>query len=120
MIIPLLFAAFTGALAPSSVVAARPSSGVSAPAKATASQGASPRGSRKTNPFGNLFGAKPTPRSSPPAQQAQWSSAQKRTVVCGMTVLPADPTIDPKIRVSAPRSGVRFTIRSVQPPVCQK
>jgi hypothetical protein len=60
MIIPLLFAAFTGALAPSSVVAARPSSGVSAPAKATASQGASPRGSRKTNPFGNLFGAKPT------------------------------------------------------------
>jgi hypothetical protein len=120
MIIPLLFAAFTGAVAPSPVLAARPSPGVSAPAKAPASQVSSPRGGQQTNPFASLFGAKPTPGASTPAQQSQWSSAQKPAVVCGMTVLPADPTIDPRIRVTAFRSGIRFTIRSVRPPVCQK
>jgi hypothetical protein len=112
MIIPLLVAAFTGALAPPPFVAAQGSAGVAAVAQA---------GTPKpdNNPFGKLFGAQPTPKGLPPAQQTR-QSARKPTVVCGMILFPADPAVDPKIHVNLAASGTRFTMRSVSPPVCQK
>jgi hypothetical protein len=50
---------------------------------------------------------KPAPDSSP-----------RPKVVCGMTMIPADPNIDPKMP-AAPRSdGTNYTIRAVEPPIC--
>jgi hypothetical protein len=40
------------------------------------------------------------------------------TVVCGMTVIPADPSIDPGIRFTPPKDTTTFTIRAVQPELC--
>ena len=40
-------------------------------------------------------------------------------VVCGMTMIPADPSIDRRMRVVRPRTpDVRHTIRELQPPIC--
>jgi len=41
------------------------------------------------------------------------------TVVCGMTVIPADPTVDPKSIKKIPEDKkYRFTMRSVPPGIC--
>ncbi len=40
-------------------------------------------------------------------------------VVCGMVLIPADPDIDPGMRVSPPQTDdTRYTIRAVKPPMC--
>ena len=54
---------------------------------------------------------------APPA--AALKSAPKPKVTCGMTVVPADPTIDPKMRVAPPDTGVTFTLRVVPPTICR-
>jgi hypothetical protein len=41
---------------------------------------------------------------------------EKPRVVCGMTVIPADPTIDAAMRHAVPKpDGVQFTLRMVEP-----
>ena len=41
-------------------------------------------------------------------------------LACGLTLVPADPKVDARMmRVPAPDSGVTFTLRSVQPPICK-
>jgi len=43
------------------------------------------------------------------------------TVVCGMTVIPADPTVDPKSIKKVPEDKKRtFTMRSVPPGICTR
>lgn len=72
--------------------------------------------------YGKLF--EPTnPRSSsgsispvPPARRA---AEGRPKVVCGMTIIPADPTIDPGIAAELPNTSMRFTIRAVEPPTCR-
>ena len=39
-------------------------------------------------------------------------------VVCGMTVVPVDSSIDPKIVRPVPSDGTKFTLRIYKPPVC--
>ena len=74
-------------------------------------------------PFGNLFGQKPSPK--PPSidwngqPSADQNPVAKPTVVCGMVLVPADPKIDPRMRVTAPDNRVTFTMRRVQPTVCK-
>lgn len=46
--------------------------------------------------------------------------SQKPRVVCGLTVIAADPTIDPKIRMPIPDDGVDFKIRRLRPPLCNE
>jgi hypothetical protein len=73
---------------------------------------------------GNLFAPKPAPK----LYVVDWSvkvpavaaPTGKPVVVCGMTLVPADPKVDPKMRVNAPDGGVAFTMRAIQPTVCQK
>jgi hypothetical protein len=36
-----------------------------------------------------------------------------------MTLVPADPKVDPKMRVELPERGVTFTMRVVPPTVCK-
>lgn len=40
-----------------------------------------------------------------------------RTMVCGMTVIPANPAVDPKSIKKAPTDR-KYTMRSVPPPAC--
>jgi hypothetical protein len=39
-------------------------------------------------------------------------------VVCGMTLIPVDASLDPKIEHPVPSDGTKFTLRIHQPPVC--
>jgi hypothetical protein len=45
--------------------------------------------------------------------------APKPTVVCGMTLVPADPMFDPQMKVTVPDRGVAHTMRVVPPTVCK-
>ena len=84
---------------------------------------APPAVAQEFKPPTNLFGQK-TPAPKPPKIDWNlWPSADRTfaanpTVVCGMTLVLADPTVDPKMRVAAPDSGVTFTMRVVLPTLC--
>ena len=82
----------------------------------------------KEKPFGNLFGP-PTKTPSPPRflfptpalnQHPELHLVPKPTVVCGLTLIPADPKVDPAIRHDVPEDGPRFLIRSVDPKLCRR
>lgn len=57
---------------------------------------------------------------SPPFDQSEPRPADKPIVLCGMTLLPADPAIDTGIRRSVPTDGQQFTMRRVVPEVCRQ
>ena len=87
--------------------------------------GLSPNG----NTFGNLFAPRSKPSSprflfpTPAPTLNQHSSghvAQEPTVVCGLTLIPGNPNIDPAIRREVPDGGPRFSIRSVEPTACRR
>jgi hypothetical protein len=76
-------------------------------------------------PFTGLF----RPPSSAPPQPATPSVRLDRAksallsrlparVVCGMTLMPVDPSLDPKIKHPVPSDGTKFTVRIHKPPVC--
>lgn len=71
------------------------------------------------DPYRNLFddplrAQKPTaPKPATPSP-----SPQKPFVVCGTLIVPADPGMDPKIRVPPP-AGVEHTMRILIPPMCK-
>jgi len=82
----------------------------------------------QANPFGNLFVPKSKPPSPPrflfptPAldQLRDARLASNPTVVCGLTLIPADPNVDPAIRHEVPEDGPRFLMRSVDPKLCRR
>ena len=61
-------------------------------------------------PYAKLFQIVPNGSGQPDARN------QPR-VVCGMTLIPADPNVDPRIRVVVP-STPDHKIRAVHPPAC--
>ena len=63
------------------------------------------------DPYRNLF--QPPEVSSVPS-----SVTPKAQVVCGMTVIPADPSVDPTMVLPPKNDGVKYTIRAVPPPIC--
>ena len=87
---------------------------------------AMPSAAQEFKPPANLFGQKtPAPKPPkidwnwrPPVEQAQAPGAMP-LVVCGMTLVPADPKVDPKMRVETPERGVAFTMHVVSPTLCK-
>jgi hypothetical protein len=85
-------------------------------------------GLSKENPSGNLFWPPTKTPSSPRllfpsptlSQRPELRLAPKPTVVCGLTLIPADPKTDPAIRHDVPEDGPRFSIRSVDPHLCRR
>lgn len=60
----------------------------------------------------------PTAPRLTPAQPQVAAGAPGRRVVCGMTIIPADPAVDPGIQARvAPRSTTP-TMRVIEPPLC--
>ncbi|MCU1385936.1 MAG: hypothetical protein JWL71_4633 [Acidobacteria bacterium] len=72
---------------------------------------------------GDLFGqTKPAPK--PP--KVDWGQPPltaedqpaKPSVICGMTLVRADPKADPKMRVAPEERRTRYTLKTVEPTVC--
>ncbi len=55
---------------------------------------------------------------APPAQKP--TELGKPTVVCGMTLIPADPAFDSAIRKNALATATSFTITRIQPKACTR
>jgi hypothetical protein len=53
-------------------------------------------------------------------QPADARFASKPTVVCGLTLIPGDPNVDPAIRREVPEDGPRYSIRTVEPKLCRR
>ena len=64
--------------------------------------------------FGQLF----EQAQEPAARQALANQKPGRKIVCGMVVIEADPSIDPKILVPPPADPGTSKIRRIVPPVC--
>ena len=72
----------------------------------------------KSNPYVGLF--QPAPLVKPGERtQATRPSTPKPEVVCGMTVFPADPSIDPKFTVTPPDRATKYTMRAIDPRICK-
>jgi hypothetical protein len=78
-------------------------------------------------PVWNLFEdpfkpALPTPLFMTPRllQRGQQDARSTPKIVCGMTLIPADPNIDSAIRHAVPGNGPAYSIRAVNPPACRR
>jgi hypothetical protein len=95
------------------------------PAAAAPQRGVSP-------PFSKLFREPPPPPSQPtpflkpsaplfPANRTSGRQGPSRApakVVCGMTLVPVDASLDPKIEHPVPAAGTKFTLKISKPPHC--
>ncbi len=48
------------------------------------------------------------------------AAAPQSRIVCGMTVIQADPTLDPKMVIRAPENGPDQKIVRIEPPACHE
>jgi hypothetical protein len=55
-----------------------------------------------------------------PAQAIGQPASQPQTIVCGMTLIPADPKMDAAIRRVVPENGPTFKIKTLEPPDCRR
>jgi hypothetical protein len=69
------------------------------------------------NPYAKLFEVREALKQA--QQAAGVKVVPKKKVVCGMTIIEADPLFDQKMKVTPPKDpNVRYTIRAVDPPIC--
>jgi hypothetical protein len=75
----------------------------------------------KAPPFFNQ-----TPRSAkPPKVDWNWRPAVEQadtarpSVVCGMTVVPGDPKVDPKMAATPHDTRTKYTLKVAEPTVCK-
>jgi len=73
----------------------------------------------QTPPFAPNLSPEVQRRQLERAAQAAARLIRKPTITCGMTVVPADPKVDPKVIAPAPDRGTTHTIRPVPPAVCR-
>ena len=70
------------------------------------------------NPYATLFEARENLKQALQQQVAQ--AAPKKKILCGTTIIEADPFFDQKMKVTPPKDpNVRYTIRAVDPPICK-
>ncbi len=75
------------------------------------------RSDQRANPYRKLFDARESLRQAVAQQTAK--PGPKTKVVCGMTIVEADPSLDPKMAVTPPQDqNLTYTIRAVEPPRC--
>jgi len=75
----------------------------------------------KSNPYSGLFQPAPLVKPTERTQATQPLTPAKPKVVCGTTVMTADPSIDPKFKfmIPGPDRPTRFTIRAIDPAICK-
>ena len=85
--------------------------------QATAKFGAL-RSSKPPDPYGKLFLARPALMQAVDQQTAK--AAPKAKIVCGMMIVEADPSLDPKMAVTPPQDQkLSYAIRVFEPPICK-
>jgi hypothetical protein len=72
------------------------------------------RAKKPNDPYAVLFRAQEPLKTVDAALQP----VPKSTIVCGMTVIPADPKIDPKMAIAPKQDNVEHKIRAIKPPIC--
>jgi hypothetical protein len=82
-------------------------------------QATDPAAAPQKTPFSRLFMG-PSAKAQPHPQGAREVTVRPNStrVVCGMTVIQADPSVDPRIALQVPENGQRHAIRRIRPPVC--
>jgi hypothetical protein len=75
-----------------------------------------PARKRQPTPYSGLFQVQDL---SAAAKQQEAPAPPQPRVVCGMSVIPTDPSIDPKIFIERKPDDTRYTIRSIPPPICK-
>ena|SRR5688572_23878262 len=76
------------------------------------------RNAHASNPYSKLFEAR-SALAQAVQQDAPKSGAPKQRIVCGMTIIEVGPELDPKMAIAPPKDqSVRYTIRAIEPPVC--
>ena len=78
----------------------------------------SAQGWSRSDPYKKLFQPQDL-RAAARAQQDKSPQPARPNVVCGMTVIPTDPSIDPKMIERPKDDNTRYTIRAVPPPACK-
>ena len=60
------------------------------------------------------------PRSDPKAQALRQLQqlTQSAMAICGMTIVPTDPSVDPQMKTPIPSRGAVPTMRVATPPMC--
>ena len=113
---PILIALLTLAVLPVTMHASQASGSASAFVKPALTAKWTPD---KKNPYSKLFTpARQVSTQAAPTRPAP-GVAGKPEVKCGMTMIPADPSIDPLMAISPPRDGTSFTIRAIEPSICR-
>ena len=75
------------------------------------------RHAQSSNPYARLFEAREALTQA--VQSESQKNESKTKLVCGMTIIEADPYFDQKMKVTPPKDdNVRYTIRAVDPAVC--
>ena len=73
------------------------------------------RRAQQANPYSKLFEVR---EALTEARQPAMGAPRKK-IVCGMTIIEADPFFDQKMKVTPPKDpNLRYMIRAVPPPVC--
>ena len=76
------------------------------------------RSSKPPDPYGKLFQARAAFTQAVEQQTAK--AAPKAKVVCGMLIVEADPSLDPKMAVTPPQDRtLSYAIRVFEPPICK-
>lgn len=73
----------------------------------------------KSNPYSGLFQPAPLVKPTERAHVSQPPTLAKPKVVCGMTIIPADPSLDPKFARTPPDRSTNFTMRVIEPTICK-
>jgi len=73
------------------------------------------RHAQRPDPYRKLF---PTQSVTNVVESAVPKADTKPSVVCGMTIIPADPSLDPKMLFPRKADGVDYKLRVITPPTC--
>ena len=70
-------------------------------------------------PYKKLFQLQPLEEVARAQRREKAARPAAPRVVCGMTLIPVDPAIDPKMLVEPKNGDTRYTIRAIEPPICK-
>ena len=84
-----------------------------------------------SGPFGNLFAPPHAEKPKPPVVFAAPFGADrsaipvtreqpKAKVTCGLTLIPADSSLDPAMSHPRPEQGPRYVMQTIAPPMCRQ
>ena len=77
------------------------------------------RKAQEANAYRKLFEVRESLQSAVAEASKNAAPAPKKTIVCGLTIIEADPFFDQKMKVTPPKDpNVRYTIRAVEPSLC--